>query len=97
MPEDPNAELSRQSYWDKRYDTSATDSANSKDDGEDGSGNRAESYDWLRNFSTVRPFLSKYLPPADTEPRILHCGNGNSVGEQFLHPWENSQTKGQVL
>lgn len=72
MPrEDPNAELSRQSYWDKRYDVST---AEEKDK------DRAESYDWLKDFGFVRGFLIKYLPGPETEPRILHLGNGNSVG-----------------
>ncbi|KAJ9629368.1 hypothetical protein H2203_001741 [Taxawa tesnikishii (nom. ined.)] len=62
MPsEDPNAELSRAEYWDKRYS------------------DNAPSYDWLRNFDTVKPFLTKHLPPASSAPKIVHMGNGNST------------------
>lgn len=62
MPqEDPNAELSRAEYWEKRYS------------------DNAPSYDWLRSFDTVKPFLTKHLPAPETNPRILHAGNGNSV------------------
>lgn len=76
MPEDPNAELSRQSYWDKRYDTTSNQ--------ENGSAAAAENFDWLRDFETIKVFLVKYLPGPgkagkETEPRILHAGNGNSV------------------
>jgi len=67
MPEDPNAELSRQSYWDERYTQDAAK-------GE-------PSYDWLRNFETTKPFLLKHLPPSSDDPKILHMGNGNSVSD----------------
>ena len=82
MPkEDPNAELSRQSYWDARYDTTSAPTGEEK--------TKAESFDWLKDFSFVRGFLEKYLPPSSDEsgdsgegagPAILHLGNGNSVG-----------------
>ncbi|KAK8203596.1 hypothetical protein M8818_005246 [Zalaria obscura] len=64
MAEDPNAELSRAEYWDKRYGSSEPTAA---------------TYDWLRNFNTIKPFLTKYLPHASTNPEIVHMGNGNST------------------
>lgn len=93
---DPNAALATKSYWDARYDT--TSSSTILVTGEEDSLGKAESYDWLKDFSFVRGFLEKWLPPADTGmemgmgegmgmengkgkgPRILHAGNGNSVG-----------------
>lgn len=71
MAEDPNAELSRQEYWDERYGKDA-------EKGE-------KSYDWLRNFDTIKPFLTKHLPPASEDSSILHMGNGNSVGRSDAH------------
>ena len=74
MPEDPNAELSRQDYWDNRYGQSSAQGESS--------------YDWLRNFEIVRPFLERHLPaPQNGVPKILHLGNGNSVGhdDYFFH------------
>jgi len=70
MAEDPNAELSRQEYWDERYGKDA-------EKGE-------KSYDWLRNFDTIRPFLTKHLPAASANSSILHMGNGNSVGQLVM-------------
>ena len=64
MTEDPNAGLSRQEYWDERYSSKESDEAH---------------YDWLRKFETVKPFLTKHLPPVTDEAKILHLGNGNSV------------------
>lgn len=57
-------ELERPEYWDERY---------SKNDA------NAKAYGWLRHFSTIKPFLTKHLPPAEQKPRILHLGSGNSV------------------
>jgi hypothetical protein len=65
MNEDPNAELSRAEYWNARY---------GKDE-EDGKA----SYDWLRTFDTIKTFLTKHLPPAEQNAKIIHMGNGNSV------------------
>lgn len=69
MAEDPNAELSRAEYWDKRYGSSEPTAA---------------TYDWLRNFNTIKPFLTKYLPHASTNPEIVHMGNGNSVCHRLM-------------
>lgn len=64
MAGDRGKEFSTSQYWDDRY---------GKDD-ED-----AKQYEWLRKFESLRPFLSKHLPPSDDNPTILHLGNGNSV------------------
>lgn len=42
-----------------------------------------DKYDWLRTFSTIRPFLEKYLPEASTAPKILQLGCGNSVRQPY--------------
>ncbi|KAK3679721.1 hypothetical protein LTR78_000097 [Recurvomyces mirabilis] len=64
MPADSLEELAHPQYWDKRYgDTDSGD---------------AKTYDWLRHFDTIKPFLLKHLPPPDTDPKILHLGSGNS-------------------
>lgn len=64
MVKDSLEELAHPEYWDKRY---------SADDDD------AKVYDWLRRFDTIKPFLTKYLPPPRAGPRILHLGSGNSV------------------
>ncbi|QDS68946.1 hypothetical protein FKW77_008605 [Venturia effusa] len=38
-----------------------------------------EKYDWLRDFTAIKPFLEKHLPAASTNPRILQLGCGNST------------------
>lgn len=65
-------ELAHPEYWDKRY---------SADDAD------AQHYDWLRRFESLKPFLLTHLPSPETNPTILHLGNGNSVSpESTLHP-----------
>ncbi|GAB7360666.1 hypothetical protein MBLNU230_g0545t1 [Neophaeotheca triangularis] len=60
------AELSRPEYWNERYNADNPD---------------AEEYEWLRDFSAIKPFLLTHLPPATTNPEIsiVHMGNGNST------------------
>lgn len=65
MSKGSGRQFSTSEYWDDRY---------GKDDDE------AKQYEWLRRFDTLQPFLSKHLPLPDSTPRILHLGNGNSVG-----------------
>lgn len=61
---DSGKEFSTSEFWDDRY---------GKDDQD------AKQYEWLRQFDSLRPFLSKHLPLPDSNPSILHLGNGNSV------------------
>ena len=68
MPKESLEELAHPEYWDKRY------SANDKD---------AQVYDWLRHFSTLKPFLTTHLPSATSDPKILHLGSGNSVSSHL--------------
>ena len=70
MNSDSGKEFSTSQYWDDRY---------GKDDQD------AKQYEWLRQFDSLRPFLSKHLPAAEKKPKILHLGNGNSVS--FLN-WD---------
>lgn len=37
-----------------------------------------ESYEWLRTFVKLRPFLEQHLPSTSTQPRLLHLGCGTS-------------------
>jgi len=79
MVKDSLKELAHPEYWDKRY---------SADDDD------AKVYDWLRRFDTIRPFLTKYLPPpSDNGPKILHLGSGNSVslGQLIQVAWQRTE------
>jgi hypothetical protein len=62
-------ELSSASFWDARY--AAADSANDQ-----------PTHEWLHNFDSLKPWLSKHLfsrYPAEVNPVILHLGCGDSV------------------
>jgi EEF1A lysine methyltransferase 4 len=65
-------ELAYPEYWDNRY---TLERKILKDDTQP----ILDSYEWFRGFETLRPFLTKHLPPPSTACRILHLGCGNSV------------------
>ena len=52
-----------------------------------------KSYDWLRNFESIRLLLEKLLPAAESKPKILHLGCGNSVNGQVLSRLRESLAK----
>jgi hypothetical protein len=64
-------ELTTASFWDKRYDSPPTDSSST-----------GPTYEWLRGFDSLKPWLKKHLfdvRPAEQNPRILNLGCGDSV------------------
>lgn len=65
MGSDSGREFSTSQYWDDRYGKADDD---------------AKQYEWLRRFDSLKPFLTKHLPSSESNPSILHLGNGNSVG-----------------
>ena len=69
MAGDGGKEFSTSKYWDERY---------GRDDDD------AKQYEWLRRFDSLQPFLSKHLPSPESNPSILHLGNGNSVGRHLI-------------
>jgi hypothetical protein len=63
--------LGRAEFWDERY---------AKADGD------KPTHEWFRAFDALEPFFTKYLfaeRKAETEPRILHLGSGDSVSCTF--------------
>ncbi|RPB03585.1 S-adenosyl-L-methionine-dependent methyltransferase [Choiromyces venosus 120613-1] len=42
-------------------------------------------FDWFKNPASLHPFLAKHLPPAPSNPSILHLGCGNSLLPEDLH------------
>lgn len=48
-------------YWDEKYAAEGSD----------------KSFDWFRDFQSLRPFFEKHMPKRDA--RIIHLGCGNSV------------------
>jgi EEF1A lysine methyltransferase 4 len=70
-------ELAHPEYWDQRY------TAEQKP-GENGTHLALDSYEWFRNFETLRPFFAKHLPVPPSNWHILHLGCGNSVSPTFL-------------
>jgi hypothetical protein len=59
--------LGRAEFWDERY---------AKADGD------KPTHEWFRAFDALEPFFTKHLfveRKAETEPRILHLGSGDSV------------------
>ncbi|KAK4991673.1 hypothetical protein LTR50_001681 [Elasticomyces elasticus] len=70
MDQNSLKEFTDPEYWNTRY--SKNDAA-------------AESYNWLCDFSTIKPFLTKHLPPATMRPKILQLGCGNSTLTKELY------------
>jgi EEF1A lysine methyltransferase 4 len=66
MPKDLVRDLSHAKYWDARYIAEIEGVTDE------------ESYEWLRTFDKLRPFLRHNLPSPSTEPRLLHLGCGIS-------------------
>jgi len=60
-------ELGFPKYWDERYQA------------ELGEQEELKSFEWFRNFSKLKPFFDKHLPPPSSDCHILHLGCGNSV------------------
>ncbi|KXT13102.1 hypothetical protein AC579_2160 [Pseudocercospora musae] len=59
--------LATPEFWNTRYEKS------------DGSN---PTHEWFRSFDALKPFFEKHLltsKPADTNPRILHLGSGDST------------------
>ncbi|KAI9704299.1 MAG: hypothetical protein M1836_007160 [Candelina mexicana] len=71
MSNDSLKELGTPEYWNKRYDDTSKD------------GEKA-SHEWFRTFAQLRSFFEKELPAAETHPRILHLGCGDSVRKKTL-------------
>jgi hypothetical protein len=85
--------LGRKEFWDERYAKVDEDK---------------QTHEWFRAFNALEPFFTKHLfapRKAETQPRILHLGSGDSVsisyarlGESgtlftsFLHESTNSGT-----
>jgi hypothetical protein len=69
MPKtDEGAALGYASFWDERY-SKAGDSTE-------------PTHEWFRDFASLEPFFEKYLfanRKAESNPRILHLGSGDSV------------------
>lgn len=65
-------ELTYPEYWDNRY---TQEQKIVRDDTQP----ILDSYEWFRDFETLRPFLTKHLPVPSTGCHILHLGCGNSV------------------
>lgn len=64
--------LATPEFWDSRYD---------KADGEN------PTHEWFRSFSALKPFFEAHLfmgKPAEGNPRIIHLGSGDSVGQGGL-------------
>jgi len=71
MPKESLEGLTHASYWDRRHKAG---------DGEDALDiNGTGAYDWFKSFQAIRPFLEEHLPGANSAPKILHLGCGNSV------------------
>jgi hypothetical protein len=69
-------ELAHPEYWNERY------TAEQKV-GQDGIQPALDSYEWFRNFETLRSFFAKHLPASSSNCHILHLGCGNSVSLSF--------------
>ncbi|KAJ4346128.1 hypothetical protein N0V95_005681 [Ascochyta clinopodiicola] len=69
MPKtDEGAALGHASFWDERY-AKAGDSTE-------------PTHEWFRDFASLEPFFDKHLfatRKAETHPRILHLGSGDST------------------
>lgn len=59
-------------FWDTRY-------AADQKSAEDGTQQPLDSFEWFRNFDSLRPFFEKHLPASPSQCHILHLGCGNSV------------------
>ena len=73
MPKtDEGAALGHASFWDERY---------AKATGDDDAGAKP-THEWFRDFHSLEPFFRRHLfgvRPAESRPRILHLGSGDSV------------------
>lgn len=64
--------LAHSEYWDERYAEVGPDE---------------QVHEWFRSFNDLKPFFERHLfsaRAADTAPRILHLGSGDSVSYQAL-------------
>lgn len=86
-------ELSHPSYWDNRYagkfDPETEEiipPLEERNDAENAAAKKEiESFEWFKDFESLKPFFRKHLPNAEAKegqelgPRVLHLGCGNSV------------------
>jgi hypothetical protein len=77
VKEEELIELAHPGFWDARY----TSEQKVK---EDGTQTVLDSYEWFRNFETLRPFFAKHLPVSSSNCHILHLGCGSSVSHFLL-------------
>lgn len=59
--------LAQPDYWDEKYTAEGA----------------TKSFDWFRDFQSLKPFFAKHMP--DKAARILHLGCGNSVCRKKLY------------
>lgn len=76
VKEDELIELAHPEYWNERY-------TSEQELEQDGTQPVLSSYEWFRDFETLRPFFANHLPASSSGCHILHLGCGSSVSLAF--------------
>jgi hypothetical protein len=76
VKEEELIELAHPEYWNDRY-------TSEQKAGQNGTQPVLDSYEWFRNFETLRPFFAKHLPASSDNCHVLHLGCGSSVSLSF--------------
>lgn len=77
VKEDELIELAHPEYWNERY-------TSEQETGQDGT-QPVDSYEWFRNFETLRPFFAEHLPASSSRCHVLQLGCGSSTLTADLH------------